>query len=212
MALVVTFGVALLIAVLFSALSARSPLSTSLIFLIAGLVAGPLVLGVNRLDAATVREVASVTLFAVLFADGQRAPWRVLRRRWREPTRALLLAMPLTFVLVGALAHFLIGLDWISSLLIGAVLAPTDPVFAAALVGRDDVPSRLRSLLNIESGLNDGLALPVVLLLIGTLGGRPSGESTETRAVAGGDPARAGAGCGTPTRGNRVAEGAAVGR
>lgn len=179
MALVVTFGVALLIAVLFSALSARSPLSTSLIFLIAGLVAGPLVLGVNRLDAETVREVASVTLFAVLFADGQRAPWRVLRRRWREPTRALLLAMPLTFVLVGALAHFLIGLDWISSLLIGAVLAPTDPVFAAALVGRDDVPSRLRSLLNIESGLNDGLALPVVLLLIGTLGGRPSGESTE---------------------------------
>lgn len=64
-------------------------------------------------------------------------------------------------------------------MLLGAVLAPTDPVFAAALVGRDDVPARPRSLLNIESGLNDGLALPVVLVLIGILGGRPDGESTE---------------------------------
>ncbi|MBA2322821.1 MAG: cation:proton antiporter [Pseudonocardiales bacterium] len=178
MAVVVTFGAALLVAVLFSALSERSPLSTSLIFLVAGVVAGPLMLGVHRLETETVREISSVTLFAVLFADGQRAPLAVLRDRWREPTRALLIAMPLTFVLVAALAHVLVGLDWIPSLLIGAVLAPTDPVFAAALVGRDDVPTRLRSLLNIESGLNDGLALPVVLLLIGTLGGHPTGEST----------------------------------
>lgn len=181
--MLVTFGVALLVAVLFSALSARSPLSTSLIFLVVGLAAGPLALGVDRLDAETVREVASVTLFAVLFADGQRAPLTVLRDRWREPTRALLIAMPLTFVVVGVLAHYLVGLDWVSALLVGAVLAPTDPVFAAALVGRDDVPTRLRSLLNIESGLNDGLALPVVLLLIGTLGGRPVGESTELGAL-----------------------------
>ena len=178
MALVVTFGIALLLAVLSSALSARSPLSTSLVFLVAGLVAGPLVLGYDRLDPATVREVASVTLFAVLFADGQRAPWAILRRRWREPTRALVIAMPLTFGVVALIAHLLVGLDWLPSLLLGAVLAPTDPVFASALVGRDDVPTRLRSLLNIESGLNDGLALPVVLLLVGTLGGRPPGEST----------------------------------
>ena len=179
MALLVTFGAALLVAVLSSALSARSPLSTSLVFLVAGLVAGPLLLGVDRLDAATVREIASVTLFAVLFADGQRAPLSILRTRWREPTRALLIAMPLTFGVVALLAHLLVGLDWGPSLLIGAVLSPTDPVFAAALVGRDDIPTRLRSLLNIESGLNDGLALPVVLLLIGTLGGLPAGESTE---------------------------------
>lgn len=185
MALLVTFGAALLVAVLSSALSARSPLSTSLVFLVAGLVAGPLVLGVDRLEATTVREIASVTLFAVLFADGQRAPLSVLRHRWREPTRALLIAMPLTFVVVAVLAHLLVGLDWVPSLLLGAVLSPTDPVFAAALVGRDDIPTRLRSLLNIESGLNDGLALPVVLLLIGTLGGRPPGESTELGALLG---------------------------
>lgn len=177
MAFVTTFGLALLVAVLLSNLSSRSPLSTSGIFLFAGLIAGPLVFDAERLGSETVREIASVTLFAVLFADGQRAPISQLRRQWVDPTRALLIGMPLTFGVVAVLAHALIGFDWTTSLLIGAILAPTDPVFAAALVGRDDVPSRLRSLLNIESGLNDGLALPVVLILIGTLGGEMA-EST----------------------------------
>ncbi|GAA1459141.1 cation:proton antiporter [Williamsia maris] len=182
MAFVTTFGFALLAAVLLSNLSARSPLSTSGIFLFAGLLAGPLVLDAERLGNDTVREVASVTLFAVLFADGQRAPLSRLRHEWADPTRALLIGMPLTFGVVAVLAHLVVGLDWTTSMLIGAILAPTDPVFAAALVGRDDVPARLRSLLNIESGLNDGLALPVVLILIGTLGGRVD-ESTSLGAV-----------------------------
>jgi NhaP-type Na+/H+ or K+/H+ antiporter len=56
-------------------------------------------------------------------------------------------------------------------LLVAAVLAPTDPVFAAAIVGREEVPGRLRHLLNVESGLNDGLALPVVLVLLAVVGG-----------------------------------------
>ncbi|WP_368680525.1 cation:proton antiporter (plasmid) [Rhodococcus opacus] len=179
MTFALTFGLALLIAVLVSALSARSPLSTSLVFLVAGLVAGPLILDVEHLSASVIRQVASVTLFAVLFADGQRAPLAVLRRQWREPARALLIGMPLTFAVVAALAHFLIGLDWAGAMLVGAILAPTDPVFASALVGRDDIPGGLRSLLNIESGLNDGLALPVVLVLVGVLGGNPPGESVE---------------------------------
>ena len=50
--------------------------------------------------------------------------------------------------------------------MLGAVLSPTDPVFAAAIVGRDEVPARLRQLLNVESGLNDGLALPIVLAML----------------------------------------------
>lgn len=55
-------------------------------------------------------------------------------------------------------------------MLVGAVLAPTDPVFASAIVGRKDVPARLRRLLSVESGLNDGIALPVVLMLISAAG------------------------------------------
>lgn len=55
-------------------------------------------------------------------------------------------------------------------MLVGAVLAPTDPAFASAIVGRKDVPARLRRLLSVESGLNDGIALPVVLMLISAAG------------------------------------------
>ena len=76
-------------------------------------------------------------------------------------------------MITAAFAHWVAGLPWIESLLIGAVLAPTDPVFAAALVGNDKVPARLRQLLNVESGVNDGLALPFVLIFLATASGSP---------------------------------------
>ena len=62
------------------------------------------------------------------------------------------------------------GLPWAESFLLGAVLSPTDPVFAAAIVGREEVPARLRQLLNVESGLNDGLALPIVVAMLAVVG------------------------------------------
>jgi NhaP-type Na+/H+ or K+/H+ antiporter len=68
-------------------------------------------------------------------------------------------------------AHYVARLDWPESLLIGAILAPTDPVFAAALVGNDKVPGRLRHLLNVESGVNDGLALPFVIVFLAVAAG-----------------------------------------
>lgn len=175
----VVFGAALLVAVLLSALAARSPLSTSLVFLLAGIVAGPLALDLVEVDALTVERAAELALFAVLFTDGQHAPRRILARHWRVSSRTLLAGLPLTFLVVTALAHWLVGLDWAPALVVGAVLAPTDPVFASALVGRDDVPGRVRHVLNIESGVNDGLALPVVLVLVGVAGGSPEKWSTD---------------------------------
>ncbi|RCK69513.1 sodium:proton antiporter [Desertihabitans brevis] len=177
-AFVLVLGVALLAAVLLSGLATRSALSTTAVFLVAGLVVGPLGLGWLRFEGGAVERAAEIALFAVLFTDGQHAPWRVARRAWRLPARALLVGMPLTFVLVALLARYLAGLDWGPALVLGAVLAPTDPVFASALVGQEHVPERVRSALNIESGLNDGLALPAVLLLVGTFGGHPEGFST----------------------------------
>jgi NhaP-type Na+/H+ or K+/H+ antiporter len=76
------------------------------------------------------------------------------------------------------LAHFMVGLSWVESCLVGAVLSPTDPVFAAAVVGRREVPGRLRSLINIESGLNDGLALPIVLILLAVAHEQPPSIAT----------------------------------
>ena len=177
-ALLLTFGLGLLLAVLTSALASRSPLSTSAVFLAVGLLAGPLALDVVKVDDHVVQRVAELALFVILFTDGQHAPWRRGLRGWGNPARALLIAMPLTFLVVAVLAHWVAGLPWGPALVLGAVLAPTDPVFASALVGREDVPRRVRSLLNVESGLNDGIALPAVLLLLGLAGGDPDGWTT----------------------------------
>ena len=78
--------------------------------------------------------------------------------------------MPLTLLGTALIARWVVGLPWAESFLIGAVLSPTDPVFAAAIVGREEVPARLRQLLNVESGLNDGLALPIVVAMLAIVG------------------------------------------
>ena len=168
MALVLVFGVALLATVLVSGLAARTVLSTSLLFLLAGALTGPGGAGWIdiRPDTPVVAVLADLALFAVLFTDGARASLPELRIGARSAGRALGLGMPLTFVGIALLTKALTPLDWTASFLVGASLAPTDPVFAAAIVGRTDVPMRLRRLLNIESGLNDGLALPVVVVII----------------------------------------------
>ena len=107
--------------------------------------------------------IAELALFSVLYTDGMRAPVRDLVSAWRLPGRALLLGLPLTLLGTALLARYVVGLSWAESILIGAALSPTDPVFAAAIVGREGIPSRLRFLLNVESGLNDGLALAIAL-------------------------------------------------
>ena len=171
--LLLVFAVLLMIAVLVSERAHRTVLSTAVLFLLGGFVLGGGVLGVLHIGPGDpiVGGLAELALFSVLFTDGMRVGVSDLRRAWRLPGRALLLGLPITLVLTALLAHFVAGLPWLESFLIGAVLAPTDPVFAAAIVGREEVPARLRHLLNVESGLNDGLALPIVLVLLAFTGG-----------------------------------------
>lgn len=170
MVLVLAFGLVLLISVSLSGVAARTVLSTALLFLVAGALIGPGGLGVVTIgpDDPIVSLLADIALFTVLFTDGQRANVSAMKENWTLSGRALGLAMPLTMVGIALPAHYLAGLDWPTAFLIGAILSPTDPVFAAALVGRSDVPLRLRRLLNVESGLNDGLALPFVLIFLAT--------------------------------------------
>lgn len=180
MQLVFVFAVLLLLAVLVSEWARRSVLSTSVLFLAGGFLAGPGGLGLVDVgpDDPGLQRFIELTLFAVLFSDGMRLRPRELRQTWRLHGRSLLLGMPLVFAGTSVLARVLVDLDWSHALLAGAVLAPTDPVFASAIVGREDVPYRLRHLLNVESGLNDGIALPVVVLLIAAAGGGDSAEPT----------------------------------
>ncbi|MEU3745645.1 MULTISPECIES: cation:proton antiporter [Streptomyces] len=177
MVLVAVFGAALLVAVLLSGLAARTVLSTSLLFLLGGALVSDGFLGLIHISPQS--EIVSVTadlaLFAVLFTDGMHVSFAKLRANWRNPARALGLGMPLACVGMALITHYLVGLDWTTSFLVGAVLAPTDPVFASAVVGRKEVPARLRELLNVESGINDGLALPVVLILIAAAGPTAAG-------------------------------------
>lgn len=184
MTLVLLFGLCLLVSVLVSGVAARTVLSTSLVFLLAGALVGQGGLGLVQLDADSpiVGGLADLALFTVLFVDGT-----ALRRlqghgSWRQPARALGIGMPLAFGGVALLAHYVAGFDWVTAMLVGAVLAPTDPVFASAIVGRSDVPARLRRLLSVESGLNDGLALPVVVILI-SAAGSTTGENEGLGAV-----------------------------
>ncbi|MDQ0382910.1 cation:proton antiporter [Amycolatopsis thermophila] len=168
MALVLAFGVVLLVSVSLSGLAARTVLSTALMFLLAGALLGQGGFGLITIHPTDplVSVLADLALFTVLFTDGQRANLPALKESWRLSGRALGVAMPLTMAGIAVPAHFLAGLDWPTALLLGAILSPTDPVFASAIVGRSDVPARLRRLLNVESGLNDGLALPFVLVFL----------------------------------------------
>ncbi|MGI5170477.1 cation:proton antiporter [Spirillospora sp. CA-253888] len=166
--LLTAFAVLLLLAVLLSSLANRTILSTAALFLVGGFLLGDGVTGVVSLKPGDplVGGLAELALFAVLFTDGMHVGWKDLRSAWRLPGRALGWGLPLTLAITALLAHYVIGLGWIESLLIAAVLTPTDPVFAAALVGNDKVPPRLRHLLNVESGVNDGLILPFVILFL----------------------------------------------
>ncbi len=171
--LVLCFAALLVVGVLISETAHRTVLSTAVLFLAAGFVLGPGVLDVLHVDVGDpgVSVLAELALFSVLYSDGMKVGLSDLRRAWRLPGRALLLGLPLTLLLTAAGAHWIAGLPWLESLLLGAVLSPTDPVFAAAIVGRSEVPARLRGLLNVESGINDGLALPIVLVLLAATGG-----------------------------------------
>lgn len=171
--LLLAFAAVLLLAVLVSSLAHRTILSTAALFLVAGFLLGSETTGVLDLtpESPVVTDLANLALFAVLFTDGMRVGWSDLRSAWRLPGRALGWGLPLTLVITALLAKFLVGLDWPEALLIGAVLAPTDPVFAAALIGNKRVPVRLRRLLNVEAGVNDGVALPFVVVFLAIASG-----------------------------------------
>jgi len=117
-----------------------------------------------------VRAVAVVALILILFRDGLEVEAEMLQKAWRPPLRKLVLAMPITAGIVALAAHVLTDLSWTQSFLLGALLSPTDPVLSSSVVTNPRVPRIVRHSLNLESGLNDGLALPPVLALTAALG------------------------------------------
>jgi sodium/hydrogen antiporter len=142
-------------------------LSISVLSVIAGI--GLSYAGVIEVTVGAVIILLTVELALILtlFADGLLVEDELLRRHWAPPARALVLALPITLVLLALAARVLFpDLTWAEAFLLGAVLSPTDPVVTSAIVSATRVPAAVRHTLNIESGLNDGLALPFVLFFL----------------------------------------------
>jgi NhaP-type Na+/H+ or K+/H+ antiporter len=124
--------------------------------------------------------LVELALILTLFSDGLFVESELLREHWGPTVRALVLAMPLTLILLALVGKALFpDLSWAEAFLLGAVLSPTDPVVTSAVVTSERVPRIVRHTLNLESGLNDGLALPFVLffLALSTAEGDAAGEA-----------------------------------
>jgi NhaP-type Na+/H+ or K+/H+ antiporter len=140
--------------------------------------------GVVDVDAKSqsIVELIELALILTLFSDGMFVERELLRRHWSPVARALVIAMPITMALLGLAAKALFPqLSWPEALLLAAVLSPTDPVVTSAVVTSRIVPASVRHTLNLESGLNDGLALPFVLffLVLATPGGDAGAEAAK---------------------------------
>jgi sodium/hydrogen antiporter len=164
-------GGVLVLTALVSGLAARTSLSLTAMTVVGGLILGPGATGVLHFHArsAFVGDLATVALLVILFRDGLEVEWEMLQREWRLPLRKLVLAMPLTALIVAVGARAITHLSWAESFLLGALLSPTDPVLSASVVTNPRVPRLIRHSLNLESGLNDGLSLPAVLALTAAL-------------------------------------------
>lgn len=174
---------------IFSAMAGRverSRLSGPIIFTAVGLTLGPFGLGLVRLNlgADGLRTLAELTLALVLFTDAANADLGIVRRNIGVPERLLLIGLPLTIVLGFVVALLVVpGIAPLEMALLAALLAPTDAALGKPVVTNAAVPNVMREALNIESGLNDGICVPIVVLLLGLAVGTQLEHSTMTHAV-----------------------------
>jgi len=162
---------------------ASTVVTAPIFFAAVGLLAGP-VLGVVDLaaDDQLLVLLLEAALVMVLFADSSGLD---VRRWTKEPSlsgRLLGIGLPLTMVAGAVVAALLLGLEPWQAGLVGVILAPTDAALGQAVVANPRVPAVIRNALNVESGLNDGLALPFVTILV-TVGLVAAGAETELRAA-----------------------------
>jgi sodium/hydrogen antiporter len=147
----------------------RASVSAPLVFVVAGVVVGPAVSDAlpSALSGETGKLLAELTLAMLLFADASTVRLRDVRGDTRLPARLLLIGLPLTIVLGTVAAKLLFPSEgWAMAALIASILAPTDAALGLAVVTNRAVPVRIRRALNVESGLNDGIATPFVTLFL----------------------------------------------
>ena len=162
-----------------------TPVTLAMIFTGVGLLFGAKAL--DLVDPSSTGEavklLAEATLTVVLFADAARIDMRTLRREYAVPARLLGIGLPLTIALGAIVAAWLFGaLSTAEALVIAVVLAPTDAALGQAVVTEPRLPSRIRQGLNVESGLNDGICVPLLYIVL-AVAETDSGEMSASHAV-----------------------------
>ena len=153
----------------------RSPVTSAIVYLAVGLLLGPTGLGLYHFnplkESALLQLLTEIAVLISLYAAGVKMPVPFSLARWRAPILLATLSMTLTVGLVAAFAYLALGLPLGVSVLLGAILAPTDPVLATDVQSRHPGDrDQLRFRLSCEAGMNDGSAFPFVVLGLGLMG------------------------------------------
>jgi hypothetical protein len=161
---------------------ARLPLSAAMLYLGVGVAVSPVGLGLLRLDAlkntVLLERLTEVAVLISLFTAGMKLEFRAREGRWRIPVQLATVSMVVTVGAITALGVYVLNLPVGAAVLLGAILAPTDPVLASDVqVANPGDRDRLRFGLTGEGGLNDGTAFPFVMLGLGLLGLHELGDN-----------------------------------
>jgi NhaP-type Na+/H+ or K+/H+ antiporter len=159
----------------------RSPFTSAIVYLGVGLLLGPMALGIFRFDpikeSHLLETLTEVAVLVSLFSAGVKMPVPITRARWAPAIRLAWISMTISVAMVAAFAWWVLNLPLGVSVLLGAILAPTDPVLATDIqVRHADDRDQLRNTLTCEAGMNDGSAFPFVMLGLGLMGAHDVGE------------------------------------
>ena len=183
-------GTLLIAKTLVGSFLSRLPLSAAMVYLGVGVAMSPLGFGLIRLDAlkdvVLLERLTEIAVLISLFTSGLKLELPLKDRRWRIPLQLASVSMVVTVGAITAVGVFLMGLSLGASVLLGAILAPTDPVLASDVqVANPGDRDRLRFGLTGEGGLNDGTAFPFIMLGLGLLGLHELGDSSGFMGITG---------------------------
>lgn len=158
------------------------PATSAIVYLLIGFTVGPMGFGLfhfNPLEESALMELLTeIAVLISLYCAGVKMPAPVTLKRWRNPLQLAVITMTLTVGLVALFGYYWLSLPLGAAVLLGAVVAPTDPVLATEVqVRHADDPDRLRFALTCEAGINDGSAFPFIMLGLGLLGLHDLGDS-----------------------------------
>lgn len=157
-----------------------------LMFMLTGVVLGPTVLDVLHIavNGSTMRLLAELTLAIVLFTDAANANLNILRTYNQIPLRLLVIGLPLCLLAGWGFSLLLFpDIPWLEAAILATILAPTDAALGKAVVSNPGVPAPVREALNVESGLNDGICVPLLFILLALLVPEELHQGTLTMAV-----------------------------